>query len=232
MSVAQEQNTLSKIRERGYWRVVVRPSVFDAQHIPDYAGLFPIIERNAVRLRGWDYPHVDHDHQTVRGADWVGQEGQWDDELEIWRLYQSGQFVHYFAMAEEWRDLSSLRPADSTWHPGRYICYISTVYSFLEIYEFAARLALSPAGASIMRVEVELGNLQGRRLITESIRYPLSGLYRIDLPKWQRRWEGSQTELISTPRGLAACATREFFARLGLDLSVDVIKKIQESIGR
>jgi hypothetical protein len=70
---------------------------------------------------GWDYPHVDHHNEVARGADWVGQECQLEDELEVWRLYQSGQFVHYFAMADEWRDLSSLRPPDSGWKPGQCV---------------------------------------------------------------------------------------------------------------
>jgi hypothetical protein len=83
-----------------------------------------------------------------------------------------------------------------------------------------------------MRVEIELGNLQHRRLMTETIRYPLSGLYQIDLPNWQCPWQGSQTELVANPRGLAASTTREFFSRFGLNLELDVIKKVQESIGR
>ncbi len=232
MSVTQEQTTLSKIRERGYWRVVNRPTSFDERHIPEFSELFRIVERNVVRLRGWDYPHIDHKSQPERGKDWVGQEFQWEDELEVWRLYQSGQFIHYFAIAEEWRDESSLRPPGQGWAWGRHMYYLSTVYSFVEIYEFAARLALSPAGGGIMHVEIELGNLKGRRLIPESIHYPLGGEYRITLPTWNHVWEGAQTELIASPRELAALATRELFARFGLDLGLDIIKKLQVGIGR
>src|SRR5271166_635704 len=110
--------------------------------------------------------------------------------------------------------------------------YISTVYSFVEIYEFAARLALSQAGGVIMRVEIELGNLKGRRLIPESIHDPLGGVYRITLPTWNHVWEGAQTELIGRPRELAALATRELFARFGFDRGLDIIKKLQGGIGR
>ena len=232
MSVTQAQTILSKIRERGYWRVVIRPTSFEEKHIPEYSELFRIVERNAVRLRGWDYPHIDYKSQPKRGNDWVGQEFQREDELEVWRLYQSGQFVHYFAIAEEWRDESSLRPPDQGWAWGRHMYYISTVYSFLEIYEFAARLALSPAGGVMMRVEIELGNLKGRRLIPETIHYQFGGEYRINLPTWNHVWEGAQTELITSPRELAALATRELFARFGFDLGLDILKKLQGGIGR
>jgi hypothetical protein len=59
MSVTQEQTTLAKIHTRGYWHVVIRPTSFEEKHIPDYADLFPIVEKHSVQLRGWDYPHVD-----------------------------------------------------------------------------------------------------------------------------------------------------------------------------
>jgi len=54
MSVTQEQTRLSKIRERGYWRVVIRPTFFEEKHIPEYSELFRIIEGKSVRLRVWN----------------------------------------------------------------------------------------------------------------------------------------------------------------------------------
>ena len=66
MSVAQELTVLDKIRTRGYWRVLIRPTQFDENHIADYSDLFPIVEKNSVQLRGWDYPHIDHRSQPLR----------------------------------------------------------------------------------------------------------------------------------------------------------------------
>ena len=232
MSVTQEQTILSKIRERGYWRVVIRPTAFEEKHIPEFSELFRIVERNSVRCAGWDYPHIDYKSEPKEGTTGWGKSSS---GKTIWRsggLYQSGQFVHYFAMAEDWRDESSLRPPDQGWAWGRHMYYISTVYSFLEIYEFAARLALSPAGGVMMHVEIELGNLKGRRLIPETIHYQLGREYRITLPTWEHVWEGAQTELIANPRELAALATRDFFTRFGLDLGFDILKKLQGGIGR
>ena len=140
MSIAQEQSTLAKIRTRGYWRVVVRPTPFEKTHIADYGQLFPIVQRNSVRLRGWDYPHIDSGVAET-GSDWVGQECDWQHEIEVWRLYQSGQFVHYFALAGEWRDQSDFWPAETGWNWGKQLYYVDTIYSFLEVFEFATRLA-------------------------------------------------------------------------------------------
>ncbi len=232
MSVDQEQAILDKIRTRGFWRVVVRPTIFEGNRIPDHADLFPIVEKNSVRLRGWDYPHIDYRSHPLRGLDWVGQEFDDQDEIEVWRLYMSGQFVHFFALWGDWRDHSTVWPEEPGWKPGRLVLYIPTLYSLVEIFEFAARLALSPAGAASMRVEIELENLKGRRLVSTDVMVPLSGEYITQMPGWNYRWEGSQADLIARPRELAAVAARDLFARFGLDLSLDILGRVQARIGR
>jgi hypothetical protein len=79
-------------------------------------------------------------------------------------LYQSGQFVHDFALAGDWRDQSKFWPPEPGWSPGTHLYYVSTIYSFLEIFEFAARLAQSPAGSSVTHVEIDLRNREGWRI--------------------------------------------------------------------
>lgn len=232
MSRIEAQTTLSKLRTRGYWRVVIRPTTFRKDQIPNDADLFRIIERNSVRLRGWDYPHVDYQSQPLRGPDWVGQEFDCEDEIEVWRFHKSGQFVHFFAITGDWRDHSTCRPADPRWSPGRHMYYVQTLYSFLEIFEFAARLALSPAGAPPMRVEIDLKGLEGRHLVSEEVMVPLRGTYATEMSEWNHRWEGSQTELIARPGELAAEAAQEFFARFGLGLSLGILTGLQARIGR
>ncbi|MGP0065908.1 MAG: hypothetical protein ACLQGP_20175 [Isosphaeraceae bacterium] len=236
MSVAQEQTVLDKIRTRGYWRVVIRPKTFEKKHIriPDHDELFLIVGRNSVRLREWGYPHIDYKSQPLRGADWVGQGFECQHEIEVWRLYMSGQFVHFFALAGEWRDQSKVWPRDPRWKAGRFMYYVQTLYSFVEILEFAARLALSPAGAALMHVEIDIEGLQGRHL--DEPDPPFQGTfsrdYTIDSPNWNYCWEGTQTELIAEPRELAAVAAQDLFARFGLDLSLETLARVQARIGR
>src|SRR5262249_44701302 len=152
--------------------------------------------------RGWDYPHIDLQSPPLTGADWVGQEFDRQDEIEVWRLYTSGQFVHFFTVWGDWRDHSTVWPAEPGWNPCRFLYYIPTVYSLIEIFEFAARLALSPAGAVSMQVEIQLHSLRGRRLVSTDIMVPLSGVYITQMPEWNFRWDGSQAELIAKPREL------------------------------
>jgi hypothetical protein len=52
------------------------------------------------------------------------------------------------------------------------------------------------------------------------------------MPRWDYRWEGSQMELIAQPRERAAVAARELFGRFGLDVSLEVLTKLQAEIGR
>jgi hypothetical protein len=233
MSVAQELTVLDKIRTRGHWRVVIRPTTFDAKHIADPSELFPIVERNSVQLRGWDYPHIDHQSPPLRGPDWVGQEyDRIEDEIEVWRLYTTGQFVHYFAIAGEWRDRSRTWPAEPGWEPGRHMYYVQTLYSFVEIFEFAARLALSPAGAALMQVNIDLRKLEGRQLVEIDRRIRFSRPYVTSLPEWNYRRQGTQAELIARPREFAAEAARELIAQFGLDVSLETVTRIQGMIGR
>jgi hypothetical protein len=232
MSVALEQPILDKIRTRGHWRVVIRPTTFEEKHIPNYSDLFSIVERNSVRLRGWDYPHIDYQSAPLRGGDWVGQEFDCQDEIEIWRFHMSGQFVHFFTIWGDWRDHSTHWPAEPEWKPGRFIYYVPTVFSFVEIFEFAARLALSPAGAAFMRVDIQLHGLQGRQLVSTDIMVPLSGVHGTQMLEWNHRWEGAQTDLIARPCELAAEAARDLFARFGLDLNLESLARIQARIGR
>ena len=232
MSTLQTTTVLDKIRSRGYWQVVIRPTTFQERQIPRSADLFPIVEKNSVQLRGWDYPHIDRSRQPLRGDDWVGQEYDCEDEIEVWRIYLSGQFVHFFTIAGDWRDHSTFWPAEPGWQWGREIYYLHTIFSFVEIFEFAARLALSPAGAGRMRVEIDLEGLKGRRLTTTDGEIAMLGDYRTQAAGWKHQWEGPQTELIARPRELAALAAQDLFARFGLNVSLETLKKLQQRMAR
>ena len=50
---------LEKIRSRGYWRVVIHPASFVEKQVANISDLYPLLQKIAVELRGWDYPHLD-----------------------------------------------------------------------------------------------------------------------------------------------------------------------------
>jgi hypothetical protein len=232
MSTIQETTILNKIRTRGFWRVVIRPSTFQERRVERLADLFPIVKKNSVQLRGWDYPHIDSSQEPRTGSDWVGQESEWDDEIEVWRIYLSGLFVHFFPIAGDWRDQSSVWPAEAGWAPGREFYYLHAIYSLVEIFEFAGRLALSAAAGNAMLIEIDIEGLAGRRLKTTEGEIALFGEYQTEAPEWKHRWEGSQMELIAERRKLAALAARDLFERFGLNVDLEVLSRLQQRMAR
>ena len=67
--------------------------------------------QNALELRGWEYPAI------LRGAPDVVRErtqqyfelsNDWQNHIEFWRMYKSGQFLHYLALREDWLSADQL----------------------------------------------------------------------------------------------------------------------------
>ena len=81
---------LEKIRKRGYWRVVIRPGRFEQEQVADITRLYPLLHERVVRLRGWDFPHLDTRRGYRTGLDWIAQKSQREHYLEYWRFYPSG----------------------------------------------------------------------------------------------------------------------------------------------
>ena len=48
---------LKKIHSKGYWRVNIKPTIFNEGLLKSYSNARAIIEKCGVLLRGWDYPH-------------------------------------------------------------------------------------------------------------------------------------------------------------------------------
>jgi hypothetical protein len=223
---------LEKIRSRGYWRVVMRPASFIERRIEQMGELQVLLERSAVRLRGWDYPHIDTRQPVKRLENYIAQETDWSHYLETWRFYQSGQFVHYFGLREDWFDESITSSRTSLWGDGQILLFVSTIYEITEILEFAARLALTGAGDDPMRIEIEIVGLKGRRLRPDDINIMLSNDYRADVDKFDYQLEVARGELVSQPRELALRAAQQLFGYFGLDLNLDVLRTHQDGLRR
>jgi hypothetical protein len=222
---------LEKINSRGYWRVGIRPAEFESRLVEDISALFPLVEKNVVRFRGWDFPHIDYREPYHIDIDWVGQEFDWQHKKEIWRFYQSGQFIHISCMSIDWRDESTLWPADEHWAPSQVLGIGETIARFTEIFEFATRLSLSEAGSERMHLEVVLSNLKGRQLYVDSIsRWDLHSTYRASLNEFPYQLDTTRQELIATQRNRALLAANEVFKRFGWASTTEVLKSWQEEV--
>jgi hypothetical protein len=232
MSTVQAVSLLEKIRSRGYWRVVIRPATFIEKRIPNISDLFPLVEKISVQFRGWDYPHIDSTTSPHSERDWVGQEFEWDFFLALWRIYQSGQFVHTFGLRQDWRDRSEFWPAEQGWRPGAILGPKDSVFQLTEIMEFAARLVRTQAGDDQMHLQIELQGLQGRVLQDLNDHGQFRWPYQASIPSFSHALDLSRTNLIVDRKDLALNAAQELFRQFGWNPPREFLRALQESIGR
>lgn len=229
-------DVLEKIRSRGYWKVVIRPEDFKQDRIRGLDQGLDIVMKCAVLVqnRGWTFPKVFRaDDEVLTGDDWVGQELDWHIHVELWRLYLTGQFVYLGGIWDDWLDQSIFSTPNPNWKPGLRLFVGDVIYRFMEVFEFAARLALTDAGANRMRIEVSISGLKNRVLLLglpnraslDSERKLLS-----DSVSYKQSFE--REELISQANELALIAASEIFATYQWHPSLDFLRTIQkETIG-
>jgi hypothetical protein len=224
---------LKKIRSRGYWQIVVRPAEFIEKRIPDIVSLYPILQKTYVSLRGWDFPHLDSHAPPQIYLDSIGQEVDWQHHISTWRFYQSGQFIYITNISIDWRDQSSFWPADDKWKPGTLLGVGDILYRFTEVFEFAARLALSDAGSERVYINVTVGNLKGRALyVDDNQRWPFHRVHKASIEKFPQSFELSRSDLIANPRDIALSAANELFKRFDWHITLDALRDWQNQITR
>jgi hypothetical protein len=230
--VSGGSDLLKKIRGRGHWRVTIRPMSFSDRKIEDIQALLPIMQQAGVRLRGWDYPHV-HPEDVSTHLNFIEEATDWEHYVETWRLYQSGQFIHYAGFFDDWRDQSNLWPPTVKWKEGFWLGIGATIYRFTEVFEFAARLAQTAVGDERMGVRIDTVGIAGRHFYVDNPR-------RLNAPQDRRaeidsfpfELELSRAELLSDPRNHAIRGCIELFKRCHTRLSEAVLRDWQNEIGR
>ena len=214
--VADGTALAEEIRSRGHWHVLLRPTAFNPLLVP-YRDLERIMDGARVELRGWDVPHLDSRRGVDRGENWIGCSTDWQHHREVWRLHQSGQFVHVAGMPNDWRDRSSLWPADQSWKPGARLGVTDALWTLGEYYTLASRLALALPDTTELIVHVRLQGLRQRVLtIDDRGRAPMAADRTTASDAFDA---GAQTlsveQLVANPRELALDAASELFARFG-----------------
>jgi hypothetical protein len=219
---------IEKIKSRGYWRVVIRPSKFENARI-ELSHCKELVRDNAVRLRGWDYPHYDIETGPNCGLDYVEQFTDWQDHIEGWRLYQSGQFIHYVALWEDWEELSP-------WGQSRTIpqkeslSIISTVYLLTEIYEFASRLGAKGVLGNSCEIQITLSNTKDRKLKIDP-RRPLFAEYQTSLNEIPIPLKLATVDLMSSSAELSLKHIVMLFQRFNwLDVQADIFREDQRKL--
>ena len=128
---------VEKIVSRGHWRFILRPQQFEAERL-EFSQMITLVGQLALSLR---YLFPRNWEPDPPGDDWIGQEIQIGSRLEAWRLYQSGQFVLYLSLWDDWEDLLPHSPKPDGWQPGTQLSIEETIVFLTEIFEFAVQLA-------------------------------------------------------------------------------------------
>ncbi|HXF40471.1 MAG TPA: hypothetical protein VN687_12215 [Blastocatellia bacterium] len=177
---------LDKIKTRGYWRIIIRPTVFRANQLSTLDKAHALVKRSAVSIerRGWVFPQVNLDRDLLRGAQdqWVGQESDWHIHLEAWRMYKSAQFVYLGGFWSDWQDQSIWQRPPETWRPTAQLFVGEVIFKLLETYRFAAGMAAAVPEFHALLIHAKLLGLKDRTL-------------SLGMPG--RRWELDTRTLIS-----------------------------------
>lgn len=234
MSIAPSASSAAlpvPVLDEPHWRVRIRPAAHTPNRIASLARCWEITERSRVRLRGWDYPHVEA-QQREHGRDFIASWINWTYHLEYWRLYQSGQFISLNAIRERgpqganaWRSSAFGVPVNFV--PRGFLEYVDVLFSLSEFYKFAANLAMVPELENFTSIEISLNGVRDFVLYNANFEHSFHGFFHatidaIDLPSlWL---SGVQTE--SSIAAHAASAAAWLYERFGwLDSPREILQR-------
>lgn len=230
---------IDTIKSRGYWRINFQPLV-DRTQLSSLGECLEIVQRSAVKFRGWDYPHIPVRNDVYGGlvlADnhYIGWT-DWFQFKEFWHMYLSGQFLHYLALREDWdRENFAKRgwTEIETIAPGKLLDYVGGLtYQLTEVFQFLGRLAAANIYNEGVRVSISLHNTKDRRLWTEIVfRIPLMGEYITPLPDIRFEGHYSREQVVATPKELAEQAIVHFIDRFRWHKpNLEMIRQDQENL--
>lgn len=172
-----KEDLLEKVRSFGHWRVNFRP----IRELPQQLTLArckELVQKSAVSIRGWDFPHVNHRNDGEGGYRNVGTFVEnwtdWSGFVEFWRMYRSSQFLAYIALRED------TRPDEHGNPQVPILNAVATIYSIVEFVEFLQRLHTAGLYGGGCQFSVELRNTSGRILTAGQNRVPFFDRYAND----------------------------------------------------
>jgi hypothetical protein len=219
-----------KIRSKGFWDVSIRPRPFEENRVA-YQELDEILARNVVRFRGWPVPFIDGRQELLRGDNWIGQDidASVVSHYEAWRFFTSGQFNHLGSVSADWRTGQEATRMPQGFDSAIEIWEI--LYHITEVFELAARLALTAAGGEATTIDVQLNALERRALVVgDPRRVPFFDPHYTNVPTLQHTVTLTRDQLIAEPRAHAVTVAREFFLRFGWKPSVEQLADQQREL--
>lgn len=226
-----------------YLTVAIRPEQYDAQRLT-LARCREILRSQSVRIRGWDFPHVDA-NQPVNGNGFVFGSIKFMQHIEAWRFATSGQFLFkghlWDAVNESFQETMtkaaeySTKPfAGEKWSEIRgFISFVGLIFSCTEICMLAARLAQAvPYDEGSVHFEINLRNILGYALASSEPGVSLHALYMAQVKEIHYNRDVDAQDLIASPSSIARSVLRSIFEKFNWnDARDDMMETWQRSIG-
>jgi len=178
------QSTLKIIKSRGYWKIHLYPSTMDFLPIEPINKGKEIIKNTSVQLRGWDYPHFpkqSFEHQNIYvSGDKIEAWVDYDYHKEVWRLYNTGQFLHLFSLGEDWLMESHWSSGELKKIPSGTVLSIEwSIFLITEIYYFIKNLIEAGLYKNEIILEMIIVGTKNRELtIFDPMRMPFIENYK------------------------------------------------------
>lgn len=223
---------IEKIKSRGYWRILFQPLTYKEQ-IGELRDCKKIVERNAVLVRGWDFPHIPRregdDTDLLPGNNYYEGWVDWSHHKELWRFFQSCQFISFRGFWEDWSDEEIIRPEPRS--DIKRLGVLTTIYQVAEIYEFLSGLAREGIYREGVKVSITLFDTEHRELwLEDRSRAPFMDTRRTGALNVDYNKEYSETKLKENSIELSTDAILYIFHRFEWEPSKDHIRKEQEEL--
>lgn len=226
--MTSESDLIPRIKSRGHRSVVVRPGQYKESRFR-MSELPGILSRTRVSLRGWDFPHLRPENEWDRYQGQLRQSNDWWQYLEHWRFSTSGQFAYLGCIYEDWGSREGpMQMREHDPHAQRALLYLSHLYRFLEVFEFAARLAAVEGFGESITLRLSYRGIQGRTLSSDRLFLP-------DLSPSTDEWDWEKTipvdALVERRWRAALDPAASLFSLFGLDITSGHLDSAAASLG-
>ncbi len=195
---------------RGKILIFIKPSEFE-ERFTDQVSAGKAVEESLVRLRGWDFPHMDSHGNLTNFSD--GKQSVTISERvqhqEAWRINKSGLFSWTMVLLEDLR-------LDRDQY-GKVLSFVGVIYLITEIMLFTKRLYGEKLGVENLFFQIVLTDCDNRTLFSNDTWTLESGRYRCLEPKISIKRNIQTAELSASFKDVAKMFIKEIFMMFNWD---------------
>ncbi len=196
-----KKDIIEEIKSRGYWRIVFEPTVYETK-LSSVSECREVVEKCVVSLRGWDFPHLARRNDSSDGyqsfENYFQSWTDWESYKELWRMYQSGQFIFYKGLNEDWHEKESIDSGT------KFNIIGSGIYQLTEVYEFLNRLVSFGLYNEGVSVNVSLQNTSGRKLwLSDPMRTGFWSEYKTGADKIEFAKTYTKEDILNTSKDIS-----------------------------